>query len=88
MFSRFVRWSRTFFGGSGQAGPLEEGLPERLPTLLREEIVLEPAESLAVLDREVARPEILLELHQQGALPRLPVWPCRRSRPGATAASG
>ena len=60
-------------GVGGQAGPLEEGLPERLPALLREEVVLEPAEPLAVLDREVARPQIVLELQQQGALPRLPV---------------
>jgi hypothetical protein len=42
-------------GIGGQAGPLEERLPERLPAFLREEVVLEPAESLAVLDREVAR---------------------------------
>jgi hypothetical protein len=41
-------------GIGGQAGPWEEGLPERLPALLREEVVLEPAEPLAVLDREVA----------------------------------
>ena len=60
-------------GVGGQAGPLEEGLPERLPALLREEVVLEPAEPLAVLDREVARPQVVLELQQQGALPRLPV---------------
>ena len=41
-------------GIGGQAGPLEERLAERLPALLREEVVLEPAEPLAVLNREVA----------------------------------
>jgi hypothetical protein len=41
-------------GVGGQAGSSEERLPERLPALLREEVVLEPAEPLAVLDREVA----------------------------------
>src|SRR3954469_24871341 len=60
-------------GGGRQGGPLEEGFPERLPTLLGEEVVLEPTKPFAVLDGEVARPEVLLELHQQGALPRLPV---------------
>ena len=60
-------------GVGGQAGPLEEGFAERLPAFLREEVVLEPAEPLAVLDREVARPQVVLELQQQGALPGLPV---------------
>jgi hypothetical protein len=67
-FSEAVR-GRTW----GRGRTLEEGLAERLPTFLREEVVLEPTGPLAVLDREVARPEVLLELHQQGALPRLPV---------------
>jgi serine/threonine protein kinase len=43
------------------------------PPILGEEIVLEPTEALAVLDREVARPEIVPEFQQQGTLPGLPV---------------
>ena len=31
-------------GVSGQTGPLEKGLPKGFPALLREEVVLEPAE--------------------------------------------
>lgn len=41
-------------GVSGQTGPLEKGLPKGFPALLREEVVLEPAEPLAVPDRKIA----------------------------------
>jgi hypothetical protein len=37
-------------GIAGQTGPLKVGRPKRLPSILREEIVLERAEPLAVFD--------------------------------------
>ena len=49
-------------GDCRQARSREERPPERLPLLGRQEVLLEPAEPLAVPDGEVARPQVVLEL--------------------------
>ena len=75
-------------GIGGQAGTLEEGRPERLPAPLGQEVVLEPAEPLAVLDREVARPQSRLWSFSSKCISTPPGPVCRRSSPGPVAFSG
>ena len=60
-------------GVGRQTGSLKERLPAGRPLLLRQKVVVELAETLAVSDREVAGFQLLLQLEHQGAFPCLPV---------------
>src|SRR5438132_14384715 len=62
---------RYLLGVGGQIGAPEEVRSQALPAALVDEEVVETAEPLAVANREIPGLDLVTELHEQRAFPRL-----------------